>query len=169
MNQRAKDLSFLFGAAIISLFMVGSVVAEGPNTVSGGVASDSQASSKSGQKEKKPEKVTTGVIASYGDYGRDASISAATTGAPGEDTSAISGSVSKLAPGKCQAVVISSAKDTGYSISFAVQGFDNKGNQTSRRTWSSTIKPKEKITKEFYCMDNELSFQVKLSSARPLK
>ena len=120
-----------------------------------------------GTKAKEEEKVRTGVIASFGSYGTNANIDAETTSAPGDEKSAISGSVSRTNREECKAVVTNNSADNSYSVGFAVVGKTSTGSQALYRTYSETLKPKASVTRELPC-EEDLTMQVVLRSARKL-
>ena len=114
--------------------------------------------------KKKEEKVKTGIIANTGTIGQSGAVSVSTDGSsPGDEPNPISGSVSVAGRGKCIASVTNSGK-ASYSVRFAVEARNSSGASTLNKAFNATLAPKETVTKDFTCREDD-NMQVVLKSA----
>ncbi len=123
----------------------------------------------SGEKQERPgeEKVRTGVVASFGSYKNTANVDSASTPSPGEESSAITGSVSRVSSGRCQAKINNNSAQNSYAVSFAVVAQTASGGTGNSRSFSATVKPKQSVSRDVPC-DADKNLQVVLKSARKL-
>lgn len=116
--------------------------------------------------EKKEDKIKTGVIASTGTTAQSASINVDTSGSsPGDEVSAISGSVSRVKRNECVARVLNNGTKT-YAVSFAVEGINKRGLKTLSKSYSATIAPKGVAEKNVSGCNEDLDLYVNLKSAK---
>jgi len=117
--------------------------------------------------EKKEEIVLKpGVIASYGQAPRTTSVSVTGTGvAPGDEPSPVSGNIKQLGNEECDVVLENSSEELAFSVSYAVVGFDNRGNEAFKKTYLDSIGPKKTASHRFDCKKG-LSVQVHLRSGK---
>lgn len=121
------------------------------------------------KKEKKEkEKVQTGVIANTGTTGVSGAIDVQTSGAsPGDEKSAITGSVSSVSRTQCVATVSNASKNSTYAVRFEVLGRNQRGANTFSKSFSATLRPEGSVSKEFRCNpDDNLSVELKSATKR---
>lgn len=120
--------------------------------------------------EEKPaeEKVITGVIASTATTGKPGAINVETSGSsPGDEVSAVSGSISHGRKNECIARILNNGTKT-YSVTFTVEGINKRGLKTLSRNFSATVAPGGIAERSVDGCHDELSLTVNLKSARPL-
>ena len=118
-------------------------------------------------KKEEPDKVSTGVIASTAGKAQQGAISVQTGSAsPGDEQSAISGSVS-YAGKSCVAKLINGSEKTKYKVRYQVIGKNSRGSDSLKKSFSGVIKPKQTISKKFSCR-KDLSLSLNLREATPL-
>lgn len=119
-------------------------------------------------KTEKPEKVKTGIIASTITTGRPTAIDVETSGSsPGDEVSAVSGSISHSKKNTCIARILNNGKKT-YSVTFSVEGINKRGLKTLSRNFSATVAPKGVAERSVDGCHEDLSLAVNLKSAKPL-
>ncbi len=120
------------------------------------------------QKLEKPEKVKTGVVASSLTTGRPTGINVETSGSsPGDEVSAVSGSISHGKKNQCIARIINNGKKT-YSVSFSVEGINKRGLKVLSRYFSATVAPKGVAERNVDGCQEDLSLSLNLKSAKAL-
>jgi hypothetical protein len=119
-------------------------------------------------KGKKPDVTKTGVIASVGTYGMNASVdSQSASSTQGEEDSVISGSIKPAKPGKCMAVISNSSECSSYSVSFSVKK-SKKSNGNIQHVTSSSASVPMKGSKEvmFSCDLDEYNYAIELTKVK---
>ena len=166
----------LFALSIVSAILVSPLVsssfspslclAEDAPSSSGQAASDSSAAAS--KKEEKKEVVKTGVIASSSTVPDRGAVDVETSGSsPGDDTSVVTGSISRTGRTECTAKIINNGEKS-YSVSFAVEGTNKRGAKVLSRYFSATVKPKGSVEKVVSSCPEDLNVGVNLKSARAL-
>lgn len=139
----------------------GAATASGENTAP--AKSSSDAASK---KEEKKELVKTGVIASSSTIPDRGAVDVETSGSsPGDETSVVTGSISRTGRTECTAKIINNGEKS-YSVSFAVEGTNKRGAKVLSRYFSATVKPKGTVEKVVTGCAEDLNMGVNLKSAR---
>ena len=131
------------------------------------VAKDKDAGAEKAEK-KKDEVVKTGVVASSSRIGNHASVNVQTSGdAPGDETSVIAGSISHSGRDVCIARIVNNGEKE-YSVSFSVEGRDERGSKVFDRYFSGTVKAKSTFERQVSGCDPKLNMAVNLKSAKAL-
>ncbi|HQH27288.1 MAG TPA: hypothetical protein PLP17_07825, partial [Oligoflexia bacterium] len=94
--------------------------------------------------------------------GLDISTDGAT---PGDDQNVISASVSQIGRGECQATITNTSNVNSYSVSFKVVGRNERGSKLVDKSYSASLKPQQKVTRQMDC-PAEANMEVVLQSAR---
>ena len=122
------------------------------------------------EKKDKPEvveKVQIGTIASSGSFGQSHTTNVQTDGAaPGDEANVISGGVSRSGRDQCTATMTNTSQTNTYSVSFKVVGRNEGGSKTVEKSYSATLKPKQRITRDLRCGDANM--EVVLQSAKKI-
>ena len=158
----------LNSALLLAALVVGLGVLVAPQYVEAQPKMDDSNKEAAAKDDSEQETVKIGVIASQRSIGGGgaSAIDVETAGAaPGDELSVIMGSVAPSGNGKCLATVTNSSEENSYSVRFAVEGYNERGNRTLHRNFSAMIRPKSTIERTVSCRDN-LNLQVKLKSAR---
>lgn len=117
--------------------------------------------------EQKVEKVKTGIVASTETTGKPSAINVETSGSsPGDEVSAVSGSISRGKKNECIARILNNGTKT-YSVTFSVEGVNKRGLKTLSRNFSASVAPKGVVEKKFGGCNEDLSLYVNLKSAKP--
>ncbi len=110
--------------------------------------------------------IRPGVIASSGRHkGAYATDATSSTEAGGDTPLAVTGSIRRLNRAECSVVLSNSSKEESFSVSYAVEGVDPRGNKVLRRTYSATLKPGATKTNTLKCAP-DLAMQVVLTSGK---
>ncbi len=111
-------------------------------------------------------KIRSGVIASTGQFQKNAATNLNAAGeAAGDTQSPVSASIHKLKDGRCEVVVSNTTQGDAVSVSYAVEGYTASGSRALYHTYTSTVKPGSPVTKIFSC-GKDLNLQVVLKSGR---
>lgn len=111
-------------------------------------------------------KLNLGVIASQGSYEHAASVNSAySPEAAGGDAAPVSGSISRTKRDECALTLVNSDKKNSYRVSYEAVGKNDRGVQVVRKTYTSTLRPDEKVTKSLSCRPG-LNMQVSLTSGK---
>ncbi len=114
----------------------------------------------------KEEKVQTGVVASSGSSGKN-NINVNSTDSPGDVESVVTASISRVKKSECKVVLVNNGKK-GYSVSFNVEGINERGNKELSKSFSASIAAGEKVEKSVSNCKEGLNLAVNLRSARAL-
>lgn len=118
---------------------------------------------------KDPEKLKSGVIASFGSAKNVAAVDVPVVDqSPGEQPTPVTASVSRKGQSRCVATVTNASTESAYSVNFDVIGNDTSGRITSRRNFTATVGAGKSETREVTCGRDD-SMQVVLKSGRKVK
>lgn len=115
---------------------------------------------------KKEEFVATGIIASQGSFGQFASVTVAGSGnSPGEKESVIVGSVRRIGDKLCVGKVTNNGENI-YKVSFALEGYDERGKRIFTRSRRFLLKPGGSVEKRFFSCVQTSNLTLNLRSAK---
>jgi len=133
--------------------------------VEGVPVAEEGADTKKSAEDKPADKLTGGVIASYGSYEKKASVNAVgQNDVPGDKTSPVSGSV-KRDGDRCIVTVTNQSEKEAYSVSFEVVGYRGSAKAFSRY-FSARLEPKGSSDKTVNGCDSDVNVQVVMKSGR---
>lgn len=173
--SRHGIVNSLFGArrnfsTVSSFFIIGlCTVILNPLQAKSETASPPATTSGEAVKEEKPQKspdLKTGVIANYSKATSATAIGAQTgDSAPGDEPTAISGSIRPGKSGKCDAVLTNTSDTDTFSVNFAIQVLNKSGRISKNIHFSTSVAPHKTSVKSFTCNKKD-SMQIVLKSGR---
>ncbi len=154
-------------AAVFALTLLAGLLCSSPVAAQDAPKKAEQKTDKKAEPSKVEEKVQTGTIASTGRFGGGVTgLDISTDGAtPGDDQNVISASVSQIGRGECQATITNTSNVNSYSVSFKVVGRNERGSKLVDKSYSASLKPQQKVTRQMDC-PAEANMEVVLQSAR---
>ncbi|GEM_PF-4601397 len=119
------------------------------------------------EEEKGPEKISAGVIASYGNFSKTAAVNSVNQAeVPGDKASVVGGSVSRKGD-SCVVTVTNQSEKDAYSISYEVVGYRGSSKAFSKY-FTARLEPKGSSQKSIASCGKDINVQVLVKSGRRL-
>jgi hypothetical protein len=136
-----------------------------PSNPSESAVAAEESDAKQKDADKGPERISAGVIASYGTFPKASAVNALNqSDIPGDKASPVSGSVSRQGE-TCLVTVSNQSEKDGYSVSFEVVGYRGSSRAFSKY-FSARLDPKGSTQKSISGCDRDVNVQVVVKSGR---
>jgi hypothetical protein len=115
-----------------------------------------------------PETLKKGVVASFGQYQKQAGVDHTeqpTIGEGDDEVQVVSGSISRLGRTKCQAVITNSSKEYAYFVRFKAIGSTHSGTKAFSKSLSGLAPAGGRLTRQFSCGEG-LNLRLEITSGR---